>query len=85
MASSESRDTEHTTVTDDLYSPTDLEGNPLSWDGNYAKILGLIHEVGKYLVRKGLLQPYIKHRAVALNNGRTSVYSMQSVPFIHKA
>ena len=82
MASSESRDTEHTTVTDDLYSPTDLEGNPLSWDGNYAKILGLIHEVGKYLVRKGLLQPFIKHRAVALNNGRTSVYSMQSVPFI---
>ena len=82
MASSESRDTEHTTVTDDHYSPTDLEGNPLSWDGNYAKILGLIHEVGKYLVRKGLLQPFIKHRAVALNNGRTSVYSMQSVPFI---
>ena len=58
-----------------------MDGIPLLWDGNYAKILGLLHEIGKYLARVGLLQPFVKHRAAVLSN-RLAVYSIQSVPFI---
>ena len=63
----------------DLFEPSDMEGIPLSWDGNDAKILGLIHETGKYLTQKGLLQPYIKHRAVPLSNGRTAQIGPQPI------
>ena len=42
--------------------PTDTENNQLLWDGNYTnKILGLLNETNKHCVRKGLLQPFIKH------------------------
>ena len=42
-------------ITFDITVPTDQEGIPLSWDGNYATILGLLHETNKYLIRKALL------------------------------
>ena len=37
-----------TTNTIDINVPTDTEGHPLNWDGNPAKILGLLDETSKH-------------------------------------
>ena len=48
-------DERDSTTVDDIYVPTDTEVNPLLWDGNYAKIPGLMNETNKHCVRKGIL------------------------------
>ena len=73
--------TEHT-ATADILQPIDLDKEPILWDGNNAKILGLLDGCGKFYVRKGLLQPFFKHRAVLLSNGKTAVPSKLSIPFV---
>ena len=44
----------------DIHSsiPTDLQGEVLEWDGNDAKIMGLLYEVGRFLKRRATLQSY---------------------------
>ena len=39
----------------------------------YATILGLMHETNKHLVRKALLQPFIKYGVTLVSTGRTAV------------
>ena len=50
-----SDDRDSSTV-DDILIPSDTEGTPLIWDGNYAKIPGLMNETNKHCVlwRPGL-------------------------------
>ena len=67
-----SRDDSSESTTLDIIIPTDSEGNPLSWDGNPAKILGLINEANLHYERNGLFAELIANRAVVLNNGKTA-------------
>ena len=77
--SSRDDDSESTTS---IYVPTDSEGHPLSWDGNVAKILGLMDEVNLHYERNGLFSELIANRAVVLSNGKTAIEHLHSVPFI---
>ena len=76
-----SDDRDSSTV-DDILIPSDTEGTPLIWDGNYAKIPGLMNETNKHCVRKGILQPFIKHGVALVSNGRIAVPSTHCVPFV---
>ena len=49
------------TATTDKSIPTDPEGNPISWDGNNAKILGIISEFGEWSTRTGMYVPLIEN------------------------
>ena len=75
-------DERESSTVDDIYVPSDTEGIALNWDGNYAKIVGLMNETNKHCVRKGILQPFIKHGVALVSNGRTAVPSIHSVPFV---
>jgi len=66
----------------DIYIPTTTEGTQLLWDGNYARILGLLNETNKHCVRKAILQPFIKHGVALVSNGRTAIPSLATIPFI---
>ena len=66
----------------DIFRPTDSEGEPLSWDGNNAKILGLLQACGKHYKKVGILQPFFAHRSVLLSNGKIAVPSKASIPFL---
>ena len=66
----------------DIYSPSDIDKEQLTWDGNDAKIPGLLFEVSKHLIRNALLQPFLRHRAVLVSNGKTAVPSLQTVSFV---
>ena len=65
----------------DIYVPCDTEDLKLIWDGNYAKILGLLDEVQRYLRRVGLLQAWIRHRAVLVKE-KTVVSHIHVIPFV---
>ena len=65
----------------DILVPTFTDKTPIIWDGNNAHIAGMLHEVGKYYKRTGLFQLLLKHRAVALRNGRIAVDSYNTVWF----
>ena len=70
------------TVTIDTTVPTDEAGQPLIWDGNPARVLGLLHECSEYFLRMGQHQPAITMRAALLSNGKLAVESVTIVPFI---
>ena len=70
------------TNTIDINVPTDSDGHPLNWDGNPAKILGLLDETGKHYTRNGLFAELISDRAVSLSNGKTALEHLHSIPFV---
>ena len=70
------------TLSVSIYCPVSSDKAKLSWDGNDATILGLLHEVGRYYRRKGLFQPLFRDRAVALSNGRLAVEDPNAVYFV---
>jgi hypothetical protein len=65
-----------------IFIPVSTDKVRLEWDGNDATILGLLHETGRYYRRKGLFQPLLQDRAVALSNGRLAVEHPSAVHFI---
>ena len=65
-----------------IFIPVSTDKARLEWDGNDATILGLLHETGRYYRRKGLFQPLLQDRAVALSNGRLAVEHPSAVHFI---
>ena len=73
---------DNSTESTDINVPTDMQKEPLIWDGNDAKIKGLLFELGRYLQRNSILQTYFAHRAVLLSNGKVAVPSISSIPFI---
>ena len=56
-----------------IYIPVSIDGTRLVWDGNPATIPGMMYETERHFTRKGLFQPLLAHRAVALSNGRLAV------------
>ena len=60
------------TNTIDINVPTDSDGHPLNWDGNPAKILGLLDETGKHYTHNGLFAELISDRAVLTKHIRPS-------------
>ena len=70
-----------TANTTDPLVPTYSDKTPIVWDGNNAHIAGALYEVGKFYKRTGLFQLLLKHRAVALRNGRIAVESYNTVWF----
>ena len=75
-------DSTENSSTNDILAPTDLDEDPLLWDGNNAKILGLLYGCDKNYLRKGQFQPFFQHRAVLLRNGKIAVPSKATIPFI---
>ena len=65
-----------------IFIPVSTDKARLEWDGNDATILGLLHETGRYYRRKGLFQPLLQDRAVALSNGRLAVEHPSAVLFL---
>ena len=58
----------------DKLAPTTADGIPLVWSSdNDAHLEGILFEVGKFFKRKGLFQPFFKHHAAALRNGKLAV------------
>ena len=66
----------------DIYVPCDSTSEEirLVWDGNYAKILGLLDEIQRYLRRVSLLQAWIRHRVVLVKE-KTVVPHLHTIPF----
>ena len=62
-------------------TPVDIDNNPITFDGNPAFAEGVLHEVEKYWVRKGLFQTLLKTNSVLLPNGKEAVDSVLS-PFL---
>lgn len=65
-----------------IFIPVSTDKSRLEWDGNDATILGLLYETGRYYRRKGLFQPLLQDRAVALSNGRLAVEHPSAVLFL---
>ena len=65
-----------------IFIPVSTDKARLEWDGNDATILGLLYETGRYYRRKGLFQPLLQDRAVALSNGRLAVEHPSAVLFL---
>ena len=63
-------------------TPVDIDNNPITFDGNPAYAEGVLHEVEKYWVRKGLFQTLLKTNSVLLPNGKEAVDSVLALPFI---
>ena len=58
----------------DKLAPTTADGIPLVWSSdNDAHLEGILFEVGKFFKRKGLFQPFFKHHAAVLRNGKLAV------------
>ena len=74
--------TEDSTVITDTTVPTDEANQPIIWDGNPARIPGLLFETSEFFLRSGQHQPHITMRAALLSNGKLAVESVSVVPFI---
>ena len=61
------------TVNIDTLVPHTSDMEPIVWDGNAARIDGLLDELGDYYETNGLFQPYIKGRYKVLSNGKLAV------------
>ena len=78
---STAKSNEETSTPLDPYVPTDLDGVPITWDGNPAKIIGKLRATSEFYTRTGLFKTYIAKRSVSLSNGKTAYESLDSVPF----
>ena len=65
----------------DPLQPSDIDGIPIQWDGNPAKIIGKLRGAAEFYTRTGLFKTYIAKRSVSLSNGKTAYDSIESVPF----
>ena len=66
----------------DKYMPITSDLIPLKWtDDNDAHLEGLLFEVGRFYKRNALFQPFFKHHAAVLSNGKLAVDSVQAVFF----
>ena len=54
----------------DITVPLDQNKVAIEWDGNYARVLGILHEVWLHYVRNGIFVTYIQKRAKALPSGK---------------
>ena len=75
MSTLSNLDTTSSVTTDDYLKPVYNDGTPIKWDGNYATIIALLHEVQLFWKRKGLFQYYLKHHAVPMRDGLPSLLS----------
>jgi len=77
-----SLDDDITTTITDSNIPVDITDKPILWDGNSARILGMINEAWEHYERKGLYVAYIQKRARVLSNGKLSVDHVSSIPLV---
>ena len=56
---------DRSTLSTSILIPVSSDKTPLSWDGNDATLLGLLHEVGRHYRNKGFFQTLLRDRAVA--------------------
>ena len=77
-------DSETTDKTDTI-SPSDPEGDPITWDGNKAHLEGILADMDEWGVRTGHFVALVENRAVLLNNGSLAVDSLQAVQFLNGA
>ena len=62
--------------------PHDSLNEPLEWDGNLARIPGLLHETWVWMQRNGILQMLIKKRSRVLTNGKSITDDISVAPLV---
>ena len=82
MMSDDANESHTLSTNNSVYIPVTADKLPLIWDGNDATILGLLFEVGRFYKNKGMFQQLLRHRAVALSNGRLAVEDASAILFV---
>ena len=66
----------------EITGPTTSSKEPLRYDGNKAKLPGLLAEIWDCCERTGKFRPLIENGAVLSSKGSTIIDSVQNIPFL---
>ena len=78
--SSDAQNTADNNTTNRLV-PTDIDSNPIEWEGNPAQIDGIMYEVELWQQRTGHFETLLKDGGVLLPNGKLALDSLSAVSF----
>lgn len=68
--------------TTDTSVPTDIDNEPIKWNGNRAALGNIIEELENHFARTGRYRSLITEGCVSASNGKLIVDSVDSIPFI---
>ena len=63
--------------------PTDIDNEPIKWNGNRAQLGNIIEELENHFSRTGRYRSLITEGCVSAPNGKIIVDSADSIPFIN--
>ena len=62
--------------------PTDIDNQPIIFEGNPAHMDGCLEEVGRHVRRTGMFMAFFENHATSLSNGKTCLDNPVHIPFI---
>ena len=63
-------------------TPFNIDGEPITYDGNPAHVEGILHELSEWTARTGHYVTLLENNAVLLANGKMAVDSIAAVLFV---
>ena len=63
-------------------TPFNIDGEPITYDGNPAHVEGVLHELSEWTARTGHYVTLLENNAVLLTNGKMAVDSIAAVLFV---
>ena len=63
-------------------TPFNIDGEPITYDGNPAHVEGILHELSEWTARTGHYMTLLENNAVLLPNGKMAVDSIAAVLFV---
>ena len=63
-------------------TPFNIDGEPITYDGNPAHVEGILHELSEWTARTGHYVTLLENNAVLLANGKMAVDSVAAVLFV---
>ena len=63
-------------------TPFNIDGEPITYDGNPAHVEGILHELSEWTARTGHYVTLLENNAVLLPNGKMAVDSIAAVLFV---
>ena len=63
-------------------TPFNIDGEPITYDGNPAHVEGILHELSEWTARTGHYVTLLEKNAVLLPNGKMAVDSIAAVLFV---
>ena len=83
MTSTLSNDTTETTASHPgIYIPTDIDNQPIKYEGNLAHLPGLLYEYGRWVNRTGHFKEFVEQGVVLMSSGKITLDSVNTVKFI---